>query len=85
MSDIHSTVTDLPRSCKSVAEHMTHELEKEDAFAFLTDDCCKQMPMIFSYVILCLFQFQRYCIHGITSRSNSDNCTGGISSHSTPM
>lgn len=43
MSDIHSTVTDLPRSCKSVAKHMTHELEKEDAFAFLTDDCCKQI------------------------------------------
>lgn len=43
MSDIHSTVTDLPRSCKSAAEHMARELAKEDAFATLTDDCCRQI------------------------------------------
>lgn len=43
MSDIHSTVTDLPRSCKSVAEHMARELEKEDIFAILTDEHCRQI------------------------------------------
>lgn len=43
MSDIHSTVTDLPRSCKFAADHMARELEKEDAYASLTDDCCRQI------------------------------------------
>lgn len=43
MPDIHSTVTDLPRSCKSAAEHMARELEKEDAFANLTYACCQQI------------------------------------------
>lgn len=43
MSDIHSTVTDLPRSCRSVAEHMARELEKEDTYATLTESCCRQI------------------------------------------
>lgn len=43
MSDIRSTVTDLPRSCKSAADRMSRELAKEDAFAALTDDCCRQI------------------------------------------
>ena len=43
MSDIHSTVTGLPRSCKSAADRMARELEKEDTFATLTDDCCRQI------------------------------------------
>lgn len=44
MSEIHSTVTDLPLSCKSAAEHMARELEKEDAaYARLTDACCRKI------------------------------------------
>lgn len=43
MSDIHSTVTDLPRSCKSAAEHMARELEKEDIYADLTNACCQKI------------------------------------------
>lgn len=43
MSDIRSTVTGLPRSCKSAADRMARELAKEDAFAILTDDCCRQI------------------------------------------
>lgn len=43
MSDIHSTVTDLPLSCKSAAEHMAKELEKEDIYANLTGSCCQKI------------------------------------------
>lgn len=43
MIDIHSTVTDLPKSCKSVAEHMVRELEKEDFYAALNDSCCQKI------------------------------------------
>ena len=43
MSDIHSTVTGIPRSCKSAADRMARELEKEDVFATITDDCRKQI------------------------------------------
>ncbi len=31
MSDIHSTVTELPRSCRSAADRMARALAKEDA------------------------------------------------------
>ena len=43
MSDIHSSVTDLPRSCKSSAEHMARELEREDTYATLSESCCRQI------------------------------------------
>lgn len=43
MSDIHSTVTDLPRSCKSAAEHMAWELGREDTYATLTESCRRQI------------------------------------------
>lgn len=36
MTNIHSNVTELPHSCKSVADHMAKALAKEDAFATLT-------------------------------------------------
>ena len=35
---VNSTVTELPRSCKSAAERMAKELEREDAYASLTED-----------------------------------------------
>ncbi|MDO4321868.1 MAG: hypothetical protein Q4C61_05020 [Lachnospiraceae bacterium] len=38
MSNIHSTVTELPASCKSSAERMARELAKED-FADITESC----------------------------------------------
>lgn len=31
MTNVHSNVTELPRSCKSAAENMAAELSKEDA------------------------------------------------------
>lgn len=34
MTDIHSTVTDLPLSCRSAADRMARELEKEDCAPF---------------------------------------------------
>ncbi|MFR8170942.1 MAG: hypothetical protein ACLU9Q_08980 [Marvinbryantia sp.] len=43
MSDIHSTITDLPLSCKSAAEHMARELEREDIYANLTQSCCQKI------------------------------------------
>lgn len=43
MSDIHSTVTDLPPSCRSAAERMARELEKEDTYADLTESCCQRI------------------------------------------
>lgn len=43
MTHVHSTITDLPLSCKSAAEHIARELEKEDAYANLTKDCCRQI------------------------------------------
>lgn len=43
MSNIHSTVTDLPLSCKSAAEHMTSELKKEETYAELSESCCKKI------------------------------------------
>lgn len=33
MTNVHSNVTELPRSCKSAAENMAAELSKEDATA----------------------------------------------------
>lgn len=43
MSHVHSSITELPLSCKSAAERVAKELEKEDCFANLTDDCCKKL------------------------------------------
>lgn len=43
MNDVHSNATDLPFSCKSAAEHMARELEKEDAYAKLTESCCRKI------------------------------------------
>lgn len=43
MAHIHSTVTDLPLSCKSVAERAAKELEIEDSYADLTEECCKKI------------------------------------------
>ena len=39
MSDIHSSVTDLPCSCKSAAERAAKELAAEDRFADISEDC----------------------------------------------
>ena len=38
MKHIHSNVTELPLSCKSAAEHMARELEKEELSADAYDD-----------------------------------------------
>lgn len=46
MNHIHSSVTDLPVSCKSAAEHMARELEREDAYAPLTDSCCRKITAL---------------------------------------
>ena len=43
MTHVHSTITDLPLSCKSAAEHIAKELEREDAYVNLTKDCCRQI------------------------------------------
>ncbi|MDO5538719.1 MAG: hypothetical protein Q4F83_01420 [Eubacteriales bacterium] len=43
MSNIHSTVTELPLSCKSAAENIARELEKEDTYAQLTDSCHRKI------------------------------------------
>ena len=43
MTKIHSSVTDLPLSCKSAANHMAQELNKEEAYAELTDKCCRKI------------------------------------------
>lgn len=43
MSDIHSTVTELPLSCKSAAERMAKELEKENSYADITASCCQKI------------------------------------------
>lgn len=46
MSDIHSTVTELPRSCKSAAEHMTQSLAMEDSLADLNDTCHEKIQAL---------------------------------------
>lgn len=43
MAKIHSDVTELPRSCKSAAEHMAAELAREDCFADLSDSCRRKL------------------------------------------
>ena len=43
---VNSTVTELPRSCKSAAERMAKELEREDAYASLTDSCGRQITKL---------------------------------------
>lgn len=43
MSEIHSTVTELPLSCKSAVEHMARELEFEDIYADLPESCCQKL------------------------------------------
>lgn len=46
MSDIHSTITDLPLSCKSAAEHVANELKREDSLAKLTDSCQQKITAL---------------------------------------
>lgn len=46
MSDINSSVTDLPLSCKSAMERMTEEMEREDSFADLTDSCREKITAL---------------------------------------
>lgn len=43
MSHIQSSVTDLPNSCKSAAEHTAQVLRAEDSYADLTDRCCQKI------------------------------------------
>ena len=43
MSDIHTDVTELPHSCKSAADRMASELEREDAYADLSESCCREL------------------------------------------
>lgn len=43
MNHINSNVTNLPASCKSAAEHMAKELEREDTYANLTESCCQKI------------------------------------------
>lgn len=42
MSNIHSTVTELPVSCKSSAERMARELAMED-YADINENCLKKI------------------------------------------
>lgn len=46
MSDIHSTVTGLPLSCKSAAERLANELKWEDSLADLTDSCHEKITAL---------------------------------------
>ena len=39
MQHIQSTVTDLPSSCKSAADHMAQVLAEEDQYADLNERC----------------------------------------------
>lgn len=43
MSKIHSSVTELPLSCKSATERAARELSREDSFADLTDSCYQKL------------------------------------------
>ncbi|MCI8465063.1 MAG: hypothetical protein HFI63_04300 [Lachnospiraceae bacterium] len=43
MAEIHSQVTELPSSCKSAAEHMVAELEREEQYAGLNENCCRRI------------------------------------------
>lgn len=43
MATIKSTVTDLPRSCKSAAERMSQELAKENCFASLSENMLQKI------------------------------------------
>ena len=43
MNTIKSTVTDLPRSCKSAVEHMSQELAKENSFASLSENMLQKI------------------------------------------
>lgn len=43
MSHIHSTVTDLPTSCKSAEDRIARELAREDSYADLSDSCCQEL------------------------------------------
>lgn len=46
MPDIHSTVTELPLSCKSAADRMARELEREDAYAELSENGCQKITKL---------------------------------------
>ena len=46
MAEIHSTFTELPRSCKSAADHIAQELAKEDIFASLSDANCEKLTKL---------------------------------------
>lgn len=46
MNRVISDVTELPRSCKSAAERMARELEKEEQYADLTQSCCQQITKL---------------------------------------
>ena len=43
MSEIHSSVTELPLSCKSAAERTARELAREDMLAVLSESCCQKL------------------------------------------
>lgn len=43
MPNVNSSVTELPRSCKTAAEKMASELAREEAFANLSDSCCQKL------------------------------------------
>ncbi len=46
MPDIHSTVTELPLSCKSAAENVARELAREEAYAELPEACLKKLTSL---------------------------------------
>lgn len=46
MSNIHSSVTELPTSCKSAADRAASVLAREDQFADLSDSCCQKLTAL---------------------------------------
>lgn len=46
MADVRSSVTELPRSCKSAAERMARELAEEDRLAVLGESELEKLTQL---------------------------------------
>lgn len=46
MAHVTSSVTELPRSCKSAAERVSEYLKEEDRYADLTEEDCNKLTAL---------------------------------------
>lgn len=46
MSDIYSDVTEIPNSCKSAADRAARELNREDAYADISESCRQKLTAL---------------------------------------